>query len=249
MVLYGMFAGFAAAETPALEATLLSPEFQSLSEGEKDQLFQKMKYTTLSQEELFSPGELVYTVNDVGKIEKGSSIIASTKTVYVMIVADEEFRTKFGSTWKQQAFAMLEGGDDSFIKYHDIDMVVNYYYETWDSNDTANFGELLDEAQTETGWDSDDRHSCTMIAIFTDQTDGNIAGKAEVPGNAWAMRSQGNYTTDHHVSQHEMSHNYDCHHHSWDPNDPCIMARCYDTFEWCATCDTTIENNKYTYPS
>ncbi len=234
----------------------LTPEFQSLSEEEKDKLFEKMKNTELPQSELFVPGEIEYTVNDVGKINQkkstsGDTSIAATKTVYVMVVADEEFRSRFGSQWKSQALKMLEGGDDAFNYYHEIDMMINYYYETWDSNDAGTFSDLRAEAASETGWNSGQKHGCTMLAIFTDQSDGNLAGQAERPGDTWIMRSQGNFATDHHVSEHEMSHNYDCPDHpdTWDPNDPCIMARVYDTYWWDESCDTIIENNKYTYPA
>src|SRR5690606_11420432 len=106
---------------------------------------------------------------------------------------------------------------------------------------------LLSEAQSETGWNSN-QQGMDMLAIFTDQGMDN-RGRSELMnyngGDAWIMKHQISADWDWHLAQHEASHNYDCPDHGY-TGPVCIMtyAHMMITDNWCVDCDQTIETNR-----
>jgi len=164
-------------------------------------------------------------------------------TVYVWIVADEEYRSYFGSNWKTVAYNTIESADNAFYRDHNINFVVGLYSE-WDSDDNVHDYRLLHEAQAETGWNWNKR-GMDMMAIFTNQPMDH-RGYSELLGDAWIMKHQITSSWDWHLAQHESSHNYGCPDHGyfgpW-----CIMTYTYMmiTDQWCSGCDQTIECNRY----
>ena len=182
-------------------------------------------------------------------IDQQSSIVqtTTTNTVNVWIVADEEYRDTFGSNWQTEAYNTIEGADDAFYSDHSINFVVGKY-STWDSTDSTDSSSvLLSEAQSETGWNSN-QQGMDMLAIFTDQGMDN-RGRSESMnyngGDAWIMKHQISADWDWHLAQHEASHNYDCPDHGY-TGPVCIMtyANMMITANWCVDCDQTIETNR-----
>ncbi len=170
----------------------------------------------------------------------------SIVSVYVLIAADEEYRAHFGSSWQQEAYDTIEAADNAFYADHDINFIP-YVYDEWDSDDSETDGsELMDEAEAYINWPSN-KQGCDMLAIFTGQAM-DSGGKGETGSNAdaWILKHQ-SYSGDWHVAQHESSHNYDCHDHVDSALPVCIMnyEHCYSTDDWCSTCDSTIESNRY----
>lgn len=166
----------------------------------------------------------------------------STNTVNVWIVADEEYREHFGSDWKSEAYSTIESADDAFYSDHDINFVVGKYSE-WDSNDNTHDSSLLDEAQSETGWNTN-QQGMDMMAIFTNQNT-DKRGWSEYGGDAWIMKHQVSSSWDWHLAQHEASHNYECPDHGYS-GPYCIMTYTYMmvTDSWCSDCDQSIEDNR-----
>lgn len=175
----------------------------------------------------------VITENISSKItdQKSSTLQATTtNTVNVWIVADEEYRSIFGSNWQTKAYNTIEGADDAFYSDHNINFVVGRY-STWDSDDSVHDDGLLDEAQAETGWNTNNQ-SVDMLAIFTDQSTDH---------RGWSISTD----WDWHLAQHEASHNYDCPDHGY-TGPVCIMTytSMMITANWCVDCDQTIETNR-----
>ncbi|NLA43520.1 hypothetical protein GX865_05240, partial [Candidatus Saccharibacteria bacterium] len=134
-----------------------------------------------------------------------STKATTTNTVDVWIVADEEYRSTFGSNWQTQAYNTIENADNAFYNDHNINFVVGKY-STWDSDDsTDNSSLLLAEAQSETGWNSN-HQGMDMLAIFTNQAMDH-RGRSESMnyngGDAWIMKHQITSGWDWHLAQHE----------------------------------------------
>jgi len=172
----------------------------------------------------------------------------STNTVYVWIVADEEYRSYFGSNWQSEAYETIEAADESFGRDHNINFVVGKY-STWDSNDNVHDSSLLDEAQSETGWNSD-QDGMDMLAVFTNQATDKRGWAESINddgGDAWIMKHQTSLEPDWdwHVAQHEASHNYGCPDHGY-YGPYCAMTYTFmmGADEWCSSCDSTIETNR-----
>ncbi|MDY0388399.1 MAG: M12 family metallo-peptidase [Methanolobus sp.] len=160
------------------------------------------------------------------------------------IVADEEYRSHFGSNWKQEAYDTIESADNAFYSDHNINFIVKKYSE-WDSTDSEDSSKaLLAEAQNEMGWNSD-QQGCDMMAIFTNQNMDHW-GMSEILGDAWIMKKQATSSWDWHLAQHEASHNYGCRDHGYVATPYCIMTytHMYTTDSWCSTCDSSIETNR-----
>lgn len=170
----------------------------------------------------------------------------SIVSVYVWVVADEEYRSHFGSNWQQEAYDTIESADNAFYADHDINFIVNKYSE-WDSDDNEDSSsKLMDEAEDEMGWSSN-QQGCDMMAIFTNQgMDHWGLGETGSSADAWIMKHQISFSWDWHLAQHESSHNYDCHDHGY-VGPLCIMSYDYMMYQdvWCSTCDATIQNNRY----
>lgn len=167
----------------------------------------------------------------------------ATNTVNVWIIADEEYRSTFGSNWQTKAYNTIEGADDAFNNDHSINFVVGKY-STWDSTDSEdNCSLLLREAQSESGWNSN-HQGMDMLAIFTDQSM-DKRGRSEHLGDAWIMKHQITADWDWHVGQHEASHNYGCPDHGY-TGPVCIMTyvNMMITANWCVDCDQTIETHR-----
>jgi hypothetical protein len=171
----------------------------------------------------------------------------TTNTVNVWIIADEEYRSTFGSNWQTKAYNTIEGADDAFYNDHNINFVVGKY-STWDSTDSEDSSSaLLAEAQSESGWNSN-HQGMDMLAIFTDQSmdkRGRSESMNHNGGDAWIMKHQITADWDWHLGQHEASHNYGCPDHgTFGPS--CIMTygEMMTTENWCSSCDQTIETNR-----
>ena len=166
----------------------------------------------------------------------------STVTVNVWIVADEEYRSYFGSNWQNTAYNTIESADNAFYSDHEINFVVGKYSE-WDSDDSVHDGRLLGEAQDETDWNNN-QQGMDMMAVFTNQQTDH-RGWSEMLGDAWIMKHQISSNWDWHLAQHEASHNYGCPDHGY-VGPYCIMTYTYMfvTDDWCSGCDQTIEDNR-----
>lgn len=167
----------------------------------------------------------------------------TTNTVNVWIVADEEYRSTFGNNWQTQAYNTIENADNAFYNDHNIDFVVGKY-SIWDSNDnTDDVVLLLNEAKSETGWNSN-HQGMDMLAVFSDQGLSN-RGYSEYLTGAWIMQHQITSGWDWHVAQHEASHSYDCRDHGY-AGPTCIMTYTFmmSTDNWCSNCDQIIETNR-----
>ena len=180
-----------------------------------------------------------FTSNNVDQL---FSITQTPVTVNVWIVADEEYRSYFGSNWQSEAYNTIEAADNAFIRDYNINFEVGKYSE-WDSNDDVHDSGLLDEAQAETGWNTD-KQGMDMMAIFTNQ-ETDHRGWSEMLGDAWIMKHQISANWDWHLAQHEASHNYDAPDHGY-VGPYCIMTYTYMmvTDNWCSDCYQTIENNR-----
>ena len=190
-----------------------------------------------------------FTSNDLAgtkNADQQASITQTPKTVNVWIVADEEYRSYFGINWKTEAYNTIESADNAFIRDHNINFEVGKYSE-WDSDDAVHNWTLLDEAQEESGWNTN-KQGMNMMAIFTNQETDNRGWSESLDddgGDAWLMKHQISANWDWHLAQHEASHNYDAPDHGYS-GPYCIMTFTYMmvTDTWHDECDQTIETNR-----
>jgi hypothetical protein len=196
------------------------------------------------------PKELkIAALNNISSnyITESSISIRTTNDVHIWVVADEEFRSYYGSNWETQAYNIIETADNKFYTEHNINFIIDKY-TSWDSTDSEDSSsDLLKEAQREMDWDVD-HDGCDMMAIFTNQAMDHRGLSESINyngGDAWIMKHQISYDWDCHLAQHEASHNYGCPDHGY-AGPYCIMSYqqmfCVDT--WCNDCDDEIEDNR-----
>ena len=112
---------------------------------------------------------IIENVSSKNTDQKSSAVQTTTaNTVNVWIVADEEYRSNFGNSWQTQAYNTIETADNAFFNDHNMNFIVGKY-STWDSDDSVHDEGLLNEAQAETGWNSN-QQGMDVLAIFTDQS-------------------------------------------------------------------------------
>jgi hypothetical protein len=245
-----MAAGAKNSEEKVVREPLFYNELAKLGTDEIIELAKKNKTIRkiIEKDRQIKPVE-IESLNDIPEdipvFIKRSTFRASTdiKTVYVWVVADEEFRSYFGNNWKTVAYNIIESADNAFFRDHNINFVVGKYSE-WDSNDnTRDPYKLLKEAQEETGWNFN-HQGMDMLAVFTNQPL-DWSGASEIGGDAWIIKHQYDINVDWHLAQHEASHNYNVPDHGW-IGPYCIMTYIFTwyTDQWCDSCDKIIEENR-----
>lgn len=166
---------------------------------------------------------------------KAASIIVSVQTI-----ADEEWRTRYGSDWQTRIWYMIENADEAFIDEFDIDFSPDYYV-SWDSNDShTNLGDLLAEADSEVSSQGD------FKAVFSSQLSSGAAGLTTFAGaHEMIVRDTQNQTYDWDTTRHEASHIYFCTHSGHPTDTDCILNQTSSV--WDTTCWDTIDNNRNKY--
>jgi hypothetical protein len=177
-------------------------------------------------------------------------------TVYVLVVADEEYRNMIGN-WKHDAVLTVEKADDALYREFGINLVVAGFLE-WESRNGVHDGVvLLEEVQVQSGWRANKGDMDIMVA-FTNQGLGEYAGFAEFysgspEADTVLIMHQfdfGRGDKDWHVLQSEVSHIFGAPDHV-DPRDPAYWKEdtmsylwLYYTDKWCEHCREIIMNNR-----
>lgn len=138
---------------------------------------------------------------------------------------DEEYRAAFNNKYSQiktNVVDVVELADNALQSNWGINFVPRTGY-AWDSRDSADIGQLLDEAYNEGGGLNG---KDMMIAFSDDPTPGGAIGVGYIGWPRQLSTLYGNKTTQAAIVQHEAGHNYTLQ-HCCDGN--CIMQAYLDT--------------------
>lgn len=175
------------------------------------------------------------------------------------IAADEEFRSLYGASWKSTAANKLFAAEPWFEEEHYMTFVDNYYYETWDSDDSEDdCGALQSELESETGWGGGTYHSSDILLGFTTTAmtymGSGCNALADVPGMGGThpvIISRHTTSDMARTIMHEITHTYGFSHiGSCSGIIPHIMApSCGGDYikNWTPDDDDTIENSRRTW--
>lgn len=174
--------------------------------------------------------------------------IAPTRTVTILIAADEEYRAAHPD-WKTITAQMVEKADNSFWAEHSINYVVTGY-ANWKS-DGANSSALLADLNTE--WKNNTQYD--FVIGFTKDSKFTAGGIAYVYSSApqsgiSVVLDQGTTSTSYAI-QHEWSHNYGLSHDASGSGIKCMMNYdyAYSVNYWDAAHDALIESHRNWYGS
>jgi hypothetical protein len=144
-------------------------------------------------------------------------------TIEFFIVADEEFRSLYGSSWQSTAKNKLYTAVGYFENQHNIKFKDQYYYTSWDSNDAVtDICDFVTEVTTDTGWNSGNRQGANVLWAISGQSLSGPTGCANIPSGSGGYPASvvDNVASDMaFVVMHELSHNYGLQHNTgtwWD---------------------------------
>ncbi|AOM08859.1 MULTISPECIES: zinc-dependent metalloprotease [Bacillus] len=174
--------------------------------------------------------------------------LAPTRTVTILIAADEEYRAAHPD-WKTITAQMVEKADNSFWAEHNINFIVKGY-ANWKS-DGANSSAILADLNAE--WKNNTQYD--FVIGFTKDSKFTAGGIAYVYSSApqsgvSVVLDQGTTSTPYAI-QHEWSHNYGLSHDASGSGIKCMMNYdyAYSVNYWDASHDALIESHRNWYGS
>ena len=172
----------------------------------------------MSQKETSSLGN--FSLSDIENSNSLFHALAPTRTVTILIAADEEYRAAHPD-WKTITAQVVEKADNSFWAEHSINFVVTGY-ANWKS-DGANSSALLADLNTE--WKNNTQYD--FVIGFTKDSKFTAGGIAYVYSSApqsgiSVVLDQGTTSTPYAI-QHEWSHNYGLSHDASGSGIKCMM--------------------------
>ena len=172
----------------------------------------------VSQKETSSLGN--FSLSDIENSNSLFHALAPTRTVTILIAADEEYRAAHPD-WKTITAQVVEKADNSFWAEHSINFVVTGY-ANWKS-DGANSSALLADLNTE--WKNNTQYD--FVIGFTKDSKFTAGGIAYVYSSApqsgiSVVLDQGTTSTPYAI-QHEWSHNYGLSHDASGSGIKCMM--------------------------
>ena len=196
----------------------------------------------VSQKETSSLGN--FSLSDIENSNSLFHALAPTRTVTILIAADEEYRAH--PDWKTITAQVVEKADNSFWAEHSINFVVTGY-ANWKS-DGANSSALLADLNTE--WKNNTQYD--FVIGFTKDSKFTAGGIAYVYSSApqsgiSVVLDQGQPP---YAIQHEWSHNYGLSHDASGSGIKCMMNYdyAYSVNYWDAH-DALIESHRNWYGS
>ena len=238
----------------ACSALLLVP-FTSVSAQEIDihqqtipskQPFIGVLLPKVSQKETSSLGN--FSLSDIENSNSLFHALAPTRTVTILIAADEEYRAAHPD-WKTITAQVVEKADNSFWAEHSINFVVTGY-ANWKS-DGANSSALLADLNTE--WKNNTQYD--FVIGFTKDSKFTAGGIAYVyssaPQSGISVVLDRGTTSTPYAIQHEWSHNYGLSHDASGSGIKCMMNYdyAYSVNYWDAAHDALIESHRNWYGS
>ncbi|PHG62508.1 zinc-dependent metalloprotease [Bacillus toyonensis] len=200
----------------------------------------------VSQKETSSLGN--FRLSDIENSNSLFHTLAPTRTVTLLIAADEEYRAAHPD-WKTITAQMVEKADNSFWAEHSINFVVTGY-ANWKS-DGVNSSALL--ADLNTKWKNNTQYD--FVIGFTKDSKFTAGGIAYVYSSApqsgiSVVLDQGTTSTPYAI-QHEWSHNYGLSHDASGSGIKCMMNYdyAYSVNDWDAAHDALIESHRNWYGS
>ncbi|WP_144640840.1 zinc-dependent metalloprotease [Bacillus cereus] len=189
-----------------------------------------------------------FSLSDIESSNSLFHALAPTRTVTILIAADEEYRAAHPD-WKTITAQMVEKADNSFWAEHNINFVVTGY-ANWKS-DGANSSALLADLNTE--WKNNTQYD--FVIGFTKDSKFTAGGIAYVYSSApqsgiSVVLDQGTTSTPYAI-QHEWSHNYGLSHDASGSGIKCMMNYdyAYSVNYWDAAHDALIESHRNWYGS
>lgn len=187
-----------------------------------------------------------FSPTDVENFNSLPHTLAPTRTVTILIAADEEYRAAHPD-WKTITTQMVEKADNSFWAEHDINFIVTGY-ANWKS-DGANSSALLADLNAE--WKNNTQYD--FVIGFTKDNKFTAGGIAYVYSAApqsgiSVVLDQGTTFTPYAI-QHEWSHNYGLSHDASGSGIICMMNYdyVYSVNYWDAAHDALIESHRNWY--
>ncbi|MGX5632666.1 zinc-dependent metalloprotease [Bacillus thuringiensis] len=200
----------------------------------------------VSQKVISSLGN--FSLSDIENSNSLFHALAPTRTVTILIAADEEYRAAHPD-WKTITAQMVEKADNSFWAEHSINFVVTGY-ANWKS-DGANSSALLADLNAE--WKNNTQYD--FVIGFTKDSKFTAGGIAYVYPSApqsgiSVVLDQGTTSTPYAI-QHEWSHNYGLSHDASGSGIKCMMNYdyAYSVNYWDAAHDALIESHRNWYGS
>lgn len=189
-----------------------------------------------------------FSLSDIENSNSLFHALAPTRTVTILIAADEEYRAAHPD-WKTITAQMVEKADNSFWAEHSINFVVTGY-ANWKS-DGANSSALLADLNAE--WKNNTQYD--FVIGFTKDSKFTAGGIAYVYPSApqsgiSVVLDQGTTSTPYAI-QHEWSHNYGLSHDASGSGIKCMMNYdyAYSVNYWDAAHDALIESHRNWYGS
>ena len=172
----------------------------------------------VSQKETSSLGN--FSLSDIENSNSLFHALAPTRTVTILIAADEEYRAAHPD-WKTITAQVVEKADNSFWAEHSINFVVTGY-ANWKS-DGANSSALLADLNTE--WKNNTQYD--FVIGFTKDSKFTAGGIAYVyssaPQSGISVVLDRGTTSTPYAIQHEWSHNYGLSHDASGSGIKCMM--------------------------
>ncbi|PEF69128.1 M12 family metallo-peptidase [Bacillus cereus] len=200
----------------------------------------------VSQKETSSLGN--FSLSDIENSNSLFHALAPTRTVTILIAADEEYRAAHPD-WKTITAQIVKKAGNSFLTRHNINFVVTGY-TNWHSDGTDS-GPIL--ADLNADWQNNTTYD--FVIGFTKDSHFTAGGMAYVYSSApqsgiSVVLDQGPNATPY-ALQHEISHNYGLSHDASGSGIKCMMNYdyVYSVNYWDAAHDALIESHRNWYGS
>lgn len=187
-----------------------------------------------------------FLLSDIENSNSLFRILAPTRTVTILIVADEEYRAAHPD-WQTITAQMVEKADNSFWAEHNINFIVTGS-ATWKS-DGANSSAILADLNAE--WKNNTQYD--FVIGFTRDSKFTAGGIAYVYPSApqsgiSVVLDQGTTATPYAI-QHEWSHNYGLSHDASGSGITCMMNYdyAYSVNYWDSAHNALIESHRNWY--
>ncbi|SDW17097.1 Metallo-peptidase family M12 [Marininema mesophilum] len=180
----------------------------------------------------------------IKKSKNRSNDMAIEQTVKVLIVGDEEFRSKY-SDWQQRAIDVVEGSDDAYIRDHQIDFEI-VGIARWQSTgtDPVLLSDLPPKWYNSTAYD-------LVVGITNDSRFpyGGVAYLSPINNIGYSVIRYYDSTTSQYIARHEISHNYGLQHDPSGNQPVCMMNYTYSYYvdTWDPAHNYQLEQNKGWY--
>ncbi|WLD94696.1 zinc-dependent metalloprotease [Alkalihalobacillus sp. AL-G] len=190
-------------------------------------------------------GKRTFKSNKTDDADSQASI-AATRTVTVLAVADEEYRSAYGD-WQTRIQNIVEYADNAFNRDHAIDFQV-HALAAWSSQGGNSSQILQDLGRDFDGLGYDFVVGFTRDSAFDAGGIAYVYGSAPY-GSALSVNLDQGVTNTWHASQHEFSHNFGLGHDPQGSGIRCIMNYdySYSVDYWHPEHDSQIEQNEYWY--